>query len=252
MRPQSHKKTRMMKLSLALPSIAFFVLSAASIGAYEMDIGFRKSENTNCSTIMEIICEKDGEYETETLCEAIQLAGLQDDLDTELWTLFAPTDSAFDDLSDAALESLLGGPTMDDTRGLVELLAFHVVPGEGMNSTELTCDARTFMANEEFSVTICEDDRIFQAGVGNPTTNYPEITEANIEACNGVIHLIEYVCIRACFLSWPYHNTQCFLDCFGLLFSSCNHLALLASPLTHVLHHIVLIVLFEQSSELLL
>ena len=187
-------------LSSSLSALLAFLLSANTVGGASLtDDQLFRAANTNCSTIMEIICDNDNELSTDTLCEAIQLAGLQDDLDTDTWTLFAPTNDAFDSLPDDVINSLLGGPTMDDTRGLIDLIAFHAVPGEEWNSTDLKCDGRIFMANEEYSVTICEGDRLYQVGVGNPTTNYPEITGATIEACNGIVHTIRYVQYTCCY-----------------------------------------------------
>ena len=176
--------------SLALSSLALFS-SAYMVCVFADDEQFRP--DTNCSTIMDIVCDSDNGLATDALCEAIKLAGLQDDLDTDTWTLFAPTNDAFDSLSEEIIDSLLGGPTMDDTRGLMDLIAFHAVPGVELNSTALKCEERTFMTNEEYSVTICEGDRLFQVGAGNPTIAYPEIIGANIEACNGIVHTLRYV-----------------------------------------------------------
>merc|ERR1712150_336342 len=60
-----------------------------------------------------------------TLVRAINVAELVDELDDNgPYTIFAPTDSAFDKISQEALNDLL-----DDKEALSSLLLKHVVPG---------------------------------------------------------------------------------------------------------------------------
>ena len=175
------------------------LLFAALVGVVAGDVRFLQDDNatdvteSTCTKIMEIICDNDGVYQLNMLCEAIQMAGVQEEFDTDTWTVFAPTDAAFASLPSELIAKLVGGPTLDDHGGLIDMLAFHTVQGFELESTDLRCDGRTAMANEEFSVTICEGDRVYQIGLGNPVTAYPEITVANIEACNGFVHLINGV-----------------------------------------------------------
>eukprot|EP00536_Pseudo-nitzschia_multiseries_P007050 jgi/Psemu1/194401/e_gw1.157.17.1 len=138
---------------------------------------------------MDIICDNDN-LATETLCEAIRMAGLEDDLNTDTWTVFAPINAAFDALPETAVSELLDG---DNTRRLIDLIAFHTVPELSLTSTDLKCDSRIFMGNEDFSVTICEGDKTFQVGRANPIANYPQIVSSNIEACNGIVHTLSEV-----------------------------------------------------------
>ena len=179
--------------SLSLSLLAFTILSVNGQGIYS---------DQNCSTIAQIVCEN--EYDnplvaTDTLCDAIKLAGLEDDLSEEDWTFFAPTDKAFDTLPEEYKNSLLGltigdgGSSGDDMGAIVDLLAFHAFPGEALNGTDLSCDGRLFMTNDEASITVCEGDRTFQVGVGNLATKWPEIIITDIEACNGMVHVIRYV-----------------------------------------------------------
>ena len=173
-----------------MKSLAAFLL-ATFVGAVSGDSRFL--QDSNCTEIMEVICDNDGEYELNTLCQAIQMAGIEDEFDMDTWTVFAPVDAAFNSIPSEAITALMGGPDMDDDRGLADILAFHAVGGVALESTDLRCDGRTFMANEEFTVTICEGDRVFQTGIGNPVTDYPEIVVSDIETCNGYVHLISGV-----------------------------------------------------------
>jgi uncharacterized surface protein with fasciclin (FAS1) repeats len=76
-------------------------------------------------------------FETVTLCEAIQLTGLDNDLTMEEWTVFAPTDLAF--------EVTLGEENvnwfMNNTSAFTNLLLFHVLPTP-MLSLDFVCQGQ--------------------------------------------------------------------------------------------------------------
>jgi desulfoferrodoxin (superoxide reductase-like protein) len=74
-------------------------------------------------------------YTTATLCDALSLAGLEDDLSSDEWTVFAPTDLAFEALGIDNIHYL-----WNDTVALTQLLLFHVVPS-AMRSSEFVCEA---------------------------------------------------------------------------------------------------------------
>jgi uncharacterized surface protein with fasciclin (FAS1) repeats len=132
-------------------------------------------------------------YVTDILCEALGLTGLVDDFDSDLWTLFAPTDDAFRQL----LPGQVAGLT-NDLNALTELMLFHAAPGISLNTTELACDDQLSMANGQESTTTCfeEDDTGSvkgQAGDDNfdvDNVGIP-IIMSTIEACNGQINVID-------------------------------------------------------------
>ena len=181
---KQNQEKGMMK-SVVVSSLAFSIWAAPAVA----EIGF----DSNCTTVTDIICDNDGEYPTDVLCEAMKMAGIEDEMESETWTVFAPTNDAFDDIPDEVVDILTGDPSNDETRALMEILGLHVFPGEALKSTDLECDGKILMANEEYTVTICEGNRMYQMGPGNLVTDYPEITVANIEACNGIVHLISEV-----------------------------------------------------------
>jgi uncharacterized surface protein with fasciclin (FAS1) repeats len=117
----------------------------------------------------------------ETLVAAVQAAGLVETLKGEgPFTVFAPTDEAFAALPEGTVESLLLPENIDT---LTAILTFHVVPGKIM-SGDLTDDmmAATVQGG---SVTIDLDN-----GVMVQDAN---VVTADIEASNGVIHVIDKV-----------------------------------------------------------
>lgn len=116
-----------------------------------------------------------------TLVAAVQAAGLVDTLKGKgPFTVFAPTDEAFAALPEGTVESLLLPENKDQ---LVAILTYHVIPGKVM-STDLTDDMEAATVQGS-SVTIDLDN-----GVMVENAN---VTTADIETSNGVIHVIDTV-----------------------------------------------------------
>lgn len=116
-----------------------------------------------------------------TLVAAVQAAGLVDTLKGPgPFTVFAPTDAAFAALPAGTVEDLLKPENKDK---LVAILTYHVVPGKVMSS-DLTegMKAATVQGGE---VTFTLD--------GGAKINGTPISAADIEATNGVIHVIDAV-----------------------------------------------------------
>ncbi len=116
-----------------------------------------------------------------TLVAAVEAAGLVETLKGPgPFTVFAPTDAAFAALPAGTVEDLLKPENKDK---LVAILTYHVLPGKVM-STDLSegLKAATVQGAE---VTITLE--------GGPKVNGAAISTANIEATNGVIHVIDAV-----------------------------------------------------------
>ena len=115
-----------------------------------------------------------------TLGKAIEAAGLTETLKGEgPFTVFAPTDEAFAKLPEGTLETLLG-----DREKLATILKYHVVPGEVSSAQAMKISEAKTVADKSL--------KISKAGkklmVGNAT-----VTKADIQASNGVIHVIDRV-----------------------------------------------------------
>jgi uncharacterized surface protein with fasciclin (FAS1) repeats len=127
-----------------------------------------------------------------TLCDALEVTGLYDDLESDMWTVFAPTDDAFGLLGDDNIAYLY-----NDTSVLTELLLFHVVPGESLLAEDLPCVAGSnlvTMANGEDTRTLCQNGvPTYQKGTANPSDDSPTFMTTDIVTCNGVIHVIDKV-----------------------------------------------------------
>ncbi|MGC9419773.1 MAG: fasciclin domain-containing protein [Rhodovulum sp.] len=116
-----------------------------------------------------------------TLVAAVTAAGLVDTLKGEgPFTVFAPTDDAFAALPEGTVETLLMPENKDK---LTAILTYHVVPGKVM-SGDLS-DGMTATTVEGSDVTIGTE--------GGVTVQGANVTAADIEASNGVIHVIDQV-----------------------------------------------------------
>jgi uncharacterized surface protein with fasciclin (FAS1) repeats len=113
----------------------------------------------------------------ETLVAAVQAAGLVDLLKSDgPFTVFAPTDEAFARLGEDAIQRLLRPENRDQ---LTAILTYHVVPGE-------------FKASDVGRVNELETVNGETLSIGSRIDN-AELLATDIEASNGVIHVIDRV-----------------------------------------------------------
>ena len=116
-----------------------------------------------------------------TLVAAVQAAGLVDTLKGEgPFTVFAPTDDAFAALPDGTVEALLKPENKDQ---LIAILTYHVVAGKVMSGD---------LSNNMMATTVQGGDVKIMTE-GGVSVNGANVTTADIEASNGVIHVIDAV-----------------------------------------------------------
>jgi len=115
----------------------------------------------------------------KTLATALQAAELVDTLKGEgPFTVFAPTDEAFAKIPQAQLDALLA-----DKGQLTAVLTYHLVPGKVMAADVAGLESATTMQGG--SVTIDTADGVMVDGAN--------VVKTDIEASNGVIHVIDTV-----------------------------------------------------------
>jgi len=116
-----------------------------------------------------------------TLVAAVEAAGLVDTLKGEgPFTVFAPTDDAFAALPEGTVENLLKPENKDQ---LTAILTYHVVPGKVMSSDLSEGLMAETVQGGEVTITL----------EGGPKVDGAMISTADIEASNGVIHVIDSV-----------------------------------------------------------
>lgn len=115
-----------------------------------------------------------------TLVQAVTAAGLVETLQgTGPFTVFAPTDDAFAALPSGLLDKLL----LEENREvLVAILTYHVVVGKVTSAEAATGSAATIEGSN------------IELTVGNGIqVNGASVVLADVEASNGVIHVIDQV-----------------------------------------------------------
>ena len=117
-----------------------------------------------------------------TLVAALSAADLVETLSGDgAFTVFAPTDEAFAALPEGMLEGLLA-----DTEALTQILLYHVVGDVVKAETVLTLDEAETLAGNKVSIEVVD---------GNVYVNDSKVTSTDIEASNGVIHVIDKVLV---------------------------------------------------------
>ncbi len=133
----------------------------------------RQAENTIVD-----IAVNDGRF--TTLVTALQAANLVDTLKgAGPFTVFAPTDDAFNALPAGTVEGLLA-----DIPALTDVLTYHVVPGKVMAADVVNLSSADTVQGEAISISVQD---------GKVMVNNAQVIITDIEASNGVIHVIDAV-----------------------------------------------------------
>ena len=188
----------MNKLTLALASAATLAIAACAEPVDEtatMDDTAAADQMANdtaeTGTLVEVA---QGDEQFSTLVSAVTAAGLGETLSGEgPFTVFAPTNAAFDKIPEATLTEL----TTNDTDTLGNILKYHVVEG---NVDAATLTKAINDAGEEgytidtvgggtLKATLDGSNVILTDATGGTAT----VTATDIEASNGVIHAIDTV-----------------------------------------------------------
>ncbi len=120
-----------------------------------------------------------GAGQFKTLATALQAAGLVDTLKGPgPFTVFAPTDAAFAKIPKADLDALL-----KDKAKLTAVLTYHVVPGRVLAKDVKPGSVKTVQGS---SLTVKTDG-------GKVMVDNATVTQTDITASNGVIHVIDSV-----------------------------------------------------------
>ncbi len=173
-----------MKKTLAALAVASaFTLSACGADGSTADTTVPAPDTTEITqepgTVVEVA---QGNDDFSTLVAAIVAAGLGDALSGDgPFTVFAPTNAAFEALPEGLLEKLLLPENKDV---LVKILTYHVVAAKVMAADVAAGEVATL---EGSSFTITTD--------GGVKVDAANVTATDIAASNGVIHVIDAVIV---------------------------------------------------------
>lgn len=120
-----------------------------------------------------------------TLATALSAAGLLDTLKGDgPFTVFAPTDEAFAKMPQETLDELL---QPENKNRLAAILAYHVVPGKVTSNEMIASSSATTLQGQKVNISKKDGVKINQA----------KLIITDVEATNGVIHIIDGVLMPA-------------------------------------------------------
>jgi uncharacterized surface protein with fasciclin (FAS1) repeats len=120
----------------------------------------------------------------KTLVAAVKAAGLVEALKGPgPFTVFAPTDAAFEKLPEGTLDSLL---KPENKQKLTDILTFHVVAGRLMAAD---------VSGKPRANTLQGTDVLFAAAADGVKVDGASVVQGDVHASNGVIHVIDEVLI---------------------------------------------------------
>jgi uncharacterized surface protein with fasciclin (FAS1) repeats len=117
-----------------------------------------------------------------TLAAALRAAGLVEALEgAGPFTVFAPSDEAFAKLPAGTIEDLL---KPENREKLKAILTYHVVPGKVLARDVVKIKSARTLNGQELRITVTG---------GNVRVNDAAVIKTDVEASNGVIHVIDSV-----------------------------------------------------------
>lgn len=177
------KKNVLKQLFIASLAIAFLGLTACSDSDSN---GHDPDTQAPTMNIVETAIEN-GNF--NTLVTALQAAGLDDDLaGPGPFTVFAPTDDAFDLLPPGVVSDLLDPANQAI---LIDILTYHVIDGQVFAADAIALDGTSAMMlnMQNVRLDVVNGDLILNLNGNRQAT----VTITDIEATNGVIHVIDAV-----------------------------------------------------------
>ena len=189
----------MNKITIALASAASLAIAACAEEPVEdtatADTALADQEANDTATTGTIVDVAGGNADFSTLVQAVTAAELGETLSGEgPYTVFAPTNAAFDKLPDGTLETLTSAEGKDD---LTNILTYHVVEGR---TDAATLTAAIEGAGEEgytintvgggtLTARLVDGNVVLTDAAGGTST----VTQTDVDASNGLIHAIDTV-----------------------------------------------------------
>lgn len=170
-------------LVASMLALALGVAACGGGGSDTTDSAATGQGDATATTNENIVAVAQETPDLSILVEAVSAAGLVETLEEPgPYTVFAPTNAAFEALG-STLDTLLEPANKAE---LAEILTYHVVPGE-LTSSELS-DGQMLETVQGGSLEV-------KIANGNVTVNGAKVANPDVEASNGVVHVIDEVLI---------------------------------------------------------
>jgi len=165
-------------IAFLLPLIASVTLSVPALAQCEMSNESLSEKGEKPSIVATAASVKD----FSTLVAAVQAAGLVEALEGDgPFTVFAPTNAAFDRLPEGTVATLL---KPENKARLAEILKYHVVAGKVLAKDVVGLTAAETLSGQRVDISTAE---------GTVSIDGARVTKTDILCSNGVIHVIDAV-----------------------------------------------------------
>lgn len=174
-----------MRILAILAAVLAVAVGVAACGGDDSDEDATAATPAEATELVDIVDTAVAAGDFTTLAAALEAGDLIETLKGEgPFTVFAPTDDAFAALPEGTLDELLAEENRDQ---LVSILTYHVAEG-AVASTDLS-DGQEIptVQGDDVAITISED--------GGVMVNEANVVTADIEASNGIIHVVDAVLI---------------------------------------------------------
>ncbi len=167
-------KRQMNTQMMVLISCSLMAASAASAGGAGAKPSAAPAQTAACMSIADTVMNT---AQFSTLLTALQAADLVNTLKGGQYTVFAPTDDAFNKVPSDVLAGVLNDPEL-----LKSVLLYHVVPGK--------VNAKQVMSLK--SVKTAQGGTLSVSMMGSKVMiNGANVVQADVMACNGIIHIVD-------------------------------------------------------------
>ncbi|MDX1735360.1 MAG: fasciclin domain-containing protein [Halioglobus sp.] len=171
-----------MKVTQLLKTVAGASLLIFASASWAGHCGGDHSHDTAAKAKPTIVEVAAGNEDFSTLVAALQAAGLDEVLAGEgPYTVFAPTNEAFAALPAGTVENLL---KPENREQLVAVLTYHVVAGAVYAEDVVELDSATTVQGDSVQIA---------AQMGKVKVDNAQVIATDIEASNGVIHVLDAV-----------------------------------------------------------
>ena len=176
------KRTTTTRLAAGLVA-GVLALTACGSDGNDADVATTEAEAAEAAEVGTIVDVAAAAGTFDTLVAAVSAAGLVETLSGEgPFTVFAPTDAAFAALPAGLVDALL---LPENEAALVAVLTYHVLGAE-VPSSDVTTGAVATLQGEDIDLVVSD---------GGVTVNGANVIGVDVEASNGVIHVIDSVLV---------------------------------------------------------
>ncbi|MBT8084024.1 MAG: fasciclin domain-containing protein [Woeseia sp.] len=171
--------TRFTRALRRLAAIQLLVIGFLGLNIATAEAGHHKEKMMKGDDVVDVAVAA-GDF--TTLAAALKAADLIETLKGDgPFTVFAPTDAAFAALPAGTVENLL---KPENRAQLVEILTYHVVPGKVLAADVVKLDKAKTVNGADVSIKVAE---------GGVNVDNAKVVKTDIDASNGVIHVIDAV-----------------------------------------------------------